>query len=46
MTRRVTAHCCLAQDYERDLTISDATIRWAAISTMALWDAETLGMLT
>jgi hypothetical protein len=43
MTRRVTAHCHLAHDHERDPAISEAMIRWAA---MTLWDAESHGMLT
>jgi hypothetical protein len=46
MTQRVTAHCRLAHDYERDPAVSQAMIRWAAINTMTLWDAETPGMLT
>jgi hypothetical protein len=46
MTRRVTAHCHLAHDHERDPAISEAMIRWAAINTMTLWDAESHGMLT
>jgi transposase len=30
----LTAHRRLARDYERDLTTSEAMIRWAAINTM------------
>jgi hypothetical protein len=30
----LTAHRCLARDYERDPALSEAMIRWAAINTM------------
>jgi hypothetical protein len=30
----LTAHRRLARDYERDLALSEAIIRWAAINTM------------
>ena len=30
----LTAHRCLARDYERDPAVSEALIRWAAINTM------------
>ena len=46
MTQRGTARCRLAHDYERDPAISEAMIRWTAINTMTLWDADTHGMLT
>lgn len=31
---RLTAHRRLARDYQRDPTVSEAFIRWAAINTM------------